>query len=99
MEKGIHPDFRILELQDNELSKRGYPELVEYVNRIKPERPEGRRVKVNIKVLSVDVIGNIGCAKVEFYVGTDLHGTDFITLVKFKEGWKLVGSVACEHSQ
>ncbi len=97
MEKGIHPDFSIMELQGNELSKRGYQELVDYVNRVKPDRPEGRRVRVSIKILSVDIVDNIGCVKVEFYVGTDLHGTDFITLIRFKEGWKLVSSVACEH--
>lgn len=97
MEKGIHPDFTIVELRGNALSKRGYSDMLEYVNRVKPERPDGRRVRVTIKILDVDVVGKIGCAKVEFYVRTDLHGTDYITLVKFNEGWKLVNSVAYEH--
>jgi hypothetical protein len=97
MEKGIHPEFRIMEVRNNALSKRGYKDMLDYVERVKPSRPEGRRVKVTISILSVDVIGNIGCAKVEFYDGSVLHGTDFITLMKFDDGWKLVGSVACEH--
>lgn len=97
MQEGIHPELSIVELHNNELSRRGYPELVEYVRRVKPDRPEGRRVRVNIKILNVDIVGDIGCAKVEFYVGSELHGTDFITLMRFADGWKLIGSVAYEH--
>jgi hypothetical protein len=99
MQKGIHSDFQIMELRNNELSKRGFNALLDYVKKVKPSRPEGRRVKVTVKFLMVDVIGTIGCAKVEFYVGSTLHGTDFITLMKFEEGWKMVGSVAYEHEK
>ena len=96
MKKGIHPEFTIMELRNNVLQKRGFNDMVAYVNRVKPQRPNGRRVKVTIKILTVDVIGNIGCAKVEFYDGTTHHGTDFISLIKFSDGWKLLTSVACE---
>ncbi|MFC1726704.1 nuclear transport factor 2 family protein [candidate division KSB1 bacterium] len=96
MKKGIHPEFTIMELRNNELQKRGFSDLLDYVKKVKPERPNGRRVRVNIKMLTVDVIGNIGSAKVEFYVGDTHHGTDFITLMKFEDGWKLMVSAACE---
>ena len=97
MEKGIHSEFRNLELRNNKLSKRDFEDLLAYIKRVKPHRPNGRRVKVTVKFLMVDVIGNIGCAKVEFYDGPNLHGTDFITLIKFENGWKLIGTLAYEH--
>lgn len=97
MEKGIHPVFRSMEIRNNSLSERGYEDLKAYVKRVKPQRPNGRRVKVTVKFLMVDVVGNIGCAKVEFYDGPTLHGTDFITLMKFQDGWKIMGAIAQEH--
>ena len=97
MKKGIHPEFTIMELHNGELSKRKFEDLLAYAKRVKPQRPNGRRVKVTIKILMVDVVGDIGCAKVEFYVGSTLHGTDFITLMKFKNHWKLMTSIAHEH--
>lgn len=99
MKKGIHSEFRIMELRNNKLSKREFDTLLDYAKKVKPSRPNGRRVKVAVKFLMVDVIGSIGCAKVEFYVGPTLHGTDFITLMKFEEGWKMVGSVAYEQEK
>ncbi len=79
------------------LSKRGFEDLVAYARRVKPQRSNGRRVRVATYVLAVDVVGGIGCSKVEFYVGSTLHGTDFITLLKLKSGWKLVASIAYEN--
>ncbi len=99
MKKGIHSEFTIMELNNNKLNKRKFEDLLGYAKRTKPLRPKGRRVKVTIKILMVDVVGDIGCAKVEFYVGTNLHGTDYIILIKFKDGWKLIGSVAYEHTK
>ena len=99
MNKGIHSEFRIMELRNNKLSMSEFDTLLDYVKEVKPSRPDGRRVKVTVKFLMVDVIGSIGCAKVEFYDGPTLHGTDFITLMKFEEGWKMVGSVAYEHEE
>lgn len=97
MEKGIHPEFRSMEVRNNTLSQRRYEDMLAYVERVKPTRPHGRRVKVTIEFLMVDVIGNIGCAKVEFYDGPTLHGTDFITLMRFNNGWKIMGTIAYEH--
>jgi hypothetical protein len=97
IEKGIHPEFVILEKHNGKLRKRTYSDLMAYVKKVKPQRPDGRRVKVTIKILSVDVVGEIGCAKVEFYVGTTLHGTDYITLMKFDNQWKIMASIAHEN--
>ncbi len=96
MKKGIHPDFNIIELRDGEYHKRGFESFIEYVNRVKPSRPNGRRNKVRVEFPAVDVAGTAGCAKVDFYVGETLHGTDFITMIKLKDGWKLTSSVAHE---
>ena len=96
IEKGIHPEFFIMEKQDGKIKKRTYSDMMAYVKKVKPQRPNGRRVKVTIKILSVDVVGEIGCAKVEFYVGPTLHGTDYISLMKFDNQWKLMASIAQE---
>ena len=97
IKKGIHPEFIIRELQNNRLSQRGFDDLLNYVERVKPTRPNGRRTKVTIEFLSVDVVGNIGCAKVEFYDRSTLHGTDYITLMKFDDGWKIIAAIANQH--
>ncbi len=97
IEKGIHREFRSMEVRNNSLSQRKYEDMLAFIKRVRPSHPNGRRVKVSVKFLMVDVIGNIGCAKVEFYDGPALHGTDFITLMRFDDGWKIIGAVAYEH--
>jgi len=45
----------------------------------------------------VDVVGNAGIAKIEFYKGEKLAYTDFLSLYKFNDGWKLVAKIYQEH--
>ena len=53
--------------------------------------------KVSFKFLMVDVVGNAGFAKIEFYKGDKLAYTDFLSLYRFKDGWKLVAKIYNQH--
>jgi len=49
--------------------------------------------KVNVKFASIDITGTAAVAKIEFYVGKTLKYVDYISLYKFKDGWKLVNKI------
>lgn len=47
-----------------------------------------------VKFLYVDVEGNIAVSKIEFYEGDVLKYIDFLSLIRFEDGWKIVSKIA-----
>lgn len=50
--------------------------------------------KSTAKFLFIDITGNVVVAKIEFYEGEELNYIDYLSLIKFKDGWKLVSKIA-----
>jgi hypothetical protein len=97
IEKGFHPDFNMLSVQDNKLRKFPISRWIEGVEKAKKENPDGPKVKASVNFLIVDVIGNVGIAKFETYSGSKLAFTDIMILLKFEEGWRIVSKVYHRH--
>jgi len=46
-----------------------------------------------VKFLSVDVTGNVAISKIEFYEGGKKKYIDYLSLIKFEDGWKIVNKL------
>ncbi len=97
IEKGFHPDFNMLSVQDNKLRKFPINSWIEGVEKAKRENPNGPKIKTSVNFLMVDVVGNVGIAKFETYSGSKLAFTDIMVLLKFEEGWRIVSKVYHRH--
>ncbi len=47
-----------------------------------------------VKFLFIDIAGNVAVAKIEFYEGKSMNFIDYLSLIKFEDGWKIVSKVA-----
>jgi hypothetical protein len=90
IEKGFHPDFEMLMLRDNALSKLGIANWIEMVKRRKADPRNANLPVITCKFLDVDVTGNAAVAKLDLYRGETLLFTDYLCLYRFEEGWRIV---------
>ncbi len=93
IEKGFHPGFNLLGVdQDNHLTKFPIYTWYDYVKRRSAagEKPE---VETTAKYPMVDITGNAAVVKVELYREEKIVFTDYLSLYKFEEGWRIVAKI------
>ena len=92
IKKGFHPEFNMLILRENNLIK--YP-LEEWIKSIKKgEYPYTGVVAWDI--LNIDITGNDAAVKVKIDIGKTKY-SDYLSLYKFKDGWKIVNKIYFQH--
>jgi hypothetical protein len=103
--KGFHPDFVMLVLKDGKLE--GVP-LETWIGRIEDGKkkdaesgktlvaPGGPR-STEAKFPRVSVSGDAAVAEVEIWRGGKQIFTDFLSLYRFPDGWKIVGKIFYRH--
>jgi hypothetical protein len=99
VKKGFHPEFNLLGITRDGTNVWKLP-IANWIKSVEKKKEEGKyppKEKVSFKFLMVDVVGNAGFAKIEFYKGEKLAYTDFLSLYKFKDGWKLVAKIYHQH--
>lgn len=98
MKEGFHPDFAIFSPNGTELKKYPITEWVASTERWKasPEYDK-ERAKADCKIVSLDVTGVCASAKIEIRENGKLLWTDYLSLLKFENGWKIVTKVYNEH--
>ncbi|MCB2201144.1 nuclear transport factor 2 family protein [bacterium] len=95
--KGFHPGFELMSAgKGNTMWK--LP-IYNWIDIAKEGKEKGNKYSfqnelTTVKFLFVDIAGNVAVAKIEFYEGEDLNYVDYLSLIKFKEGWKLVSKIA-----
>lgn len=98
MEKGFHEEFAIFSADGEKLGK--YP-IDRWVNSVRNRKnsadfdPSNNRWEH--KFASVDVTGNSASAKVELFKDGKQVYTDYLSLLKFDSGWKIVAKVYHQH--
>lgn len=97
IKKGFHPDYNMFYVRNNQLRKMTLVQCIRNVERQKAQNPDGPKEKASIKFLSVDVTGKVGIAKFEQYKGEKLEYTDILMLIKFNEGWRIIGKMFHYH--
>jgi hypothetical protein len=96
IDKGFHPSFNLLGIDQGDVIKT-LP-IYSWKEKIKQDKAAGKlprtgENKVSIKFLSIDVTGTAAVAKFEFYIGSKLTFIDYLSLLKFESGWKIVSKV------
>ena len=99
MEKTFHKDFAIFSAGDNgELRRYPIANWVESTKRSKNDpdfNPEDN--KWDHKFTNIDITGNSASVRLELFRDDELVYTDYLSLLKFDEDWKVVAKVYYRH--
>lgn len=93
IETGFHPGFNLLGVdKDNHLTKFPIYTWYDFVKKrsVTGEMPE---VETTAKYPLVDITGNAAVVKVELYRDGKMIYTDYLSLYKFEEGWRIVAKI------
>ncbi len=101
MEKGFHEDFAIYSAKGEEISK--YP-IKDWVEGVRKRRandydPGAEKNVWKPTFASVDVTGGAAQVKVELRNQGKLVYTDYLSLLKFESGWRIVAKVYHSHKK
>jgi len=98
MAAGFHKDFAIFTADGEKL---GRYEIADWVATTKKKRESPDwKLEDNIwehKFPNIDITGNSAVVKVELYRNDKHIFTDYLSLLKFESGWKIVGKVYTRH--
>jgi hypothetical protein len=98
MAEGFHPDFAIFGADGDTLEH--YP-IKTWIGAI-----EARKAKADFdpasavrtcQIIAVDVAGDVAMVKAKIFKASQLQYTDYLSLIKFKSGWKIVAKIYTEH--
>jgi len=93
---GFHPDFVLLGLRNGNLTR--FP-IADWIASAEKQKAEGRKPpETTIKAISIDVTGTAAAVKLELNRAGKLVYTDYLSLYKFNDGWKIVGKIYFSHS-
>ena len=98
MRKGFHPDFAIFSATGNELSRYPIDVWIKGIEKGK-ERPDfdKAQAKMDCKMISLDITGTCAAAKIEISQNGTMVYTDYLSLLKFDDGWKIAAKVYYAH--
>ena len=94
--EGFHPDFELIGARaDNTIWK--YP-IENWIVAAKKGKEKGYKYSfqnehTTVKFLFIDIAGKVAVAKIEFYEGTSLNYIDYLSLMKFDDGWKIISKI------
>ena len=96
MRAGFHPSFRMLVLKDGALSP---VTLDEWAARIEKDASAKRFARPGIRAdfESVDVTGDAAVVRLELFRGGKHAFTDYLSLYRFPDGWKIVSKIYQAH--
>jgi len=92
---GFHPDFVLLGLRDGALTR--LP-IAEWIASAGKRKADGAKPPLTTcKFLTVDVTGSAASVKLELHQNDTRIFTDYLSLYKFPDGWKIVGKIYYRH--
>lgn len=93
---GFHPDFEMLMFRDGKLSKMA---IEPWINRVEQRKQNPNTTPPNItgKFIDVEITGTVALVKLELHRDGKKLFTDYISLYKFDDGWKIVSKVYFQH--
>ena len=97
--RGFHPGFEMLILREGALATlpiETWIENLERTNRTNP-LPEDHTPGTVARYLFVDVTGDSAVVKLELLRENEIVFTDYLSLYRFPEGWRIVGKIFHRH--
>ena len=92
MRKGFHPDFRMFMLREGALTTLTLDEWAARVEKGAKERT-GPAPRIRAEFPLVDITDNAAVARVEIHRDGKHIFTDYLSLYRFADGWKIVGKI------
>ncbi len=98
MRAGFHPDFTMSVLRDDKIVK---VSLDDWIGRMeagnKEKKMDAPKPNVTYEFPEVNVEGNAAVARVELHRDGKHIFTDYLSLYKFEDGWKIVAKIFHRH--
>jgi len=94
--KGFHDDFNLIGARaDNTIWKLPIDNWIETAKKGKEKgyKYSFQNEYTTVKFLSIDIAGSVAVAKIEFYEGSELNYIDYLSLMNFEDGWKIVSKI------
>jgi hypothetical protein len=90
---GFHPGFNLLIQEKGHLSFLPIYTWIEMVEQRKAENPNGPAEKTSVEFVNIDITGTAAVAKIDLFKGDKKIFTDYLSLYKFDENWKIVSKI------
>ncbi len=92
---GFHPDFVLLGLRDGQLTR--LP-IADWIASTEKRKAAGQKPPLTTcKFLQVDITGDAAMVKLELHREGQRIFTDYLSLYRFPDGWKIVGKIYHRH--
>ncbi|MCP5050593.1 MAG: nuclear transport factor 2 family protein [bacterium] len=96
--KGFHADFSMLmPKKEDKIDRVSIDKWIGWIEEGKKKNPGPKKYKTTHKFSMVDVTGNAAVAKIEIYRDGKHTFTDYMSLYKFSDGWKIVNKIYFTH--
>lgn len=97
--KGVHADFNILTTDGTDLIRISFPQWMEVLRSYKnsPDKMNSNIRSLDHSLELVDVAESSAMVKVHLYRNNEHIVTDYISLLRFSDGWKAVAKVSHNH--
>jgi hypothetical protein len=92
MRQGFHPDFRMFTLREGVLATVTLDDWAARIDKGAAER-KGPAPEVKAEFTRIDVTGNAAVAQVQLHRNGKHTFTDYLSLYRFADGWKIVGKI------
>ncbi len=98
MAKTFHGDFAIFSANGDKIAKYPIKAWIDGTNKRK-KRPDfdPKSTKMDCKIVNLDITGGAAAAKIEISRDGKKVYTDYLSLLKFKSGWKISAKVYHDH--
>jgi len=100
MRQGFHPEFAIFSADGEDLSRYPIDVWIKGIEKRKQDpKHDSSKAKMDCKIVSLDVTGGAAAAKIEISKDGRLVYTDYLSLLKFSDGWKIAAKVYQAHQK
>lgn len=96
-ESGFHPGFNLLIFRNNMLEFLPIYNWIQMTKQRRKTQTEPDKEKTTCVYKNIDITGNAAVAKIELYRSDKLIFTDYLSLYKFEEGWRVVSKIYFRH--
>ena len=97
MRQGFHPDFRMSVLHDGVMTQVSLEDWIARLEKANAER-KGPRPEIRHEFPHTDVTGNAAVVRVELHRDGKHTFTDYLSLYRFPDGWKIVSKIFQSHA-
>ena len=97
MRKGFHADFIMFVYDAGKINKVTRDEWVGRIDGAKAQNTKSPRPQVKADFPLVEITGNAAVVKVELYRDGKHIFSDYLSLYKFDDGWKIVNKIFYRH--